>query len=305
MKIGFIGLGNMGRHMARHVLEGGHDLTVFDLSREAGRPLEEAGATWANSPAEAARGAEIVFTSLPVPANVLEVATGEGGVLSAISPGAVLVDLSTIDPDTAVTIDAATRAAGAHALDSPVSGGTVGADRGDLCLMVGGDHAIFERVAPVLNLIGAAEKLVYCGGIGTGSICKLANNLLGLSTSVMISEAFGMAMKAGVDARTLYNVISASSGDSAALRGWGTSILNGNFEPGFMVDLAAKDVGLATQLGRSLGLPMEAANLAQQRFIEAQRRGWGKDAMQAVGRIQEERSGIEFRFPESESESSD
>ena len=91
MKIGFIGLGNMGRHMARHVLEGGHDLTVFDLSRETGRPLEEAGATWANSPAEAARGSEIVFTSLPVPANVLEVATGEGGVLSAISPGRSLL----------------------------------------------------------------------------------------------------------------------------------------------------------------------------------------------------------------------
>ena len=129
MKIGFIGLGNMGRHMALHVLEGGHDLTVFDLSRDAGRPLEGAGATWANSPAETARGADIVFTSLPLPANVLEVATGEGGVLSAISPGAVFIDLSTIDPDTAKTLDAAVRAAGAHALDSPVSGGTVGADQ--------------------------------------------------------------------------------------------------------------------------------------------------------------------------------
>jgi 3-hydroxyisobutyrate dehydrogenase len=302
MKIGFIGLGNMGRHMARHVLEGGHDLTVFDLSRDAGRPLEEAGATWANSPAEAARGADIVFTSLPLPANVLEVATGEGGVLSAISPGAVFVDLSTIDPDTAKTLDAAVRAAGAHALDSPVSGGTVGAERGDLCLMVGGDRDVFERVTSVLNLIGDSEKLVYCGGIGTGSICKLANNLVGLSTGVIISEAFGMAMKAGVDARTLYDVITASSGDSAALRGWGTSILKGNFEPGFMVDLAAKDVGLATQLGRSLGLPMEAANIAQQRFIEAQRRGWGRDATPAIARIQEERAGVEFRFPETDEE---
>jgi len=305
MKIGFIGLGNMGRHMALHVLEGGHDLTVFDLSRDAGRPLEEAGATWANSPAETARGADIVFTSLPLPANVLEVATGEGGVLSAISPGAVFIDLSTIDPDTAKTLDAAVRAAGAHALDSPVSGGTVGAERGDLCLMVGGDRDVFERVTPVLNLIGDGEKLAYCGGIGTGSICKLANNLIGLSTSVIISEAFGMAMKAGVDARTLYDVITASSGDSAALRGWGTSILKGNFEPGFMVDLAAKDVGLATRLGRSLGLPMEAANIAQQRFIEAQLRGWGRDATPAVGRIQEERAGIEFRFPECDSDSDD
>ncbi len=287
MKIGFIGLGNMGQHMARHVLEGGHDLTVFDLSRDAGHPLEDAGATWANSPAEAARGADIVFTSLPLPANVLEVATGEGGVLSTISPGAVFVDLSTIDPDTAKTLDAAVRSAGAHALDSPVSGGTVGAERGDLCLMVGGDRDVFERVTPILNLIGDGEKLVYCGDIGTGSICKLANNLVGLSTGVIISEAFGMAMKAGVDA----------SGDSAALRGWGTSILKGDFEPGFMVDLAAKDVGLATRLGRSLGLPMEAANIAQQRFIEAQRRGWGRDATPAIGRIQEERAGVEFRFP--------
>ncbi|MCH8817625.1 MAG: NAD(P)-dependent oxidoreductase [Chloroflexi bacterium] len=298
MKIGFIGLGNMGRHMARHVVEGGHDLSVFDLSREAGRPLEESGATWAASPAEAARGADIIFTSLPMPANVLEVATGEGGVLSAISPGAVFVDLSTIDPDTAITLDAAVRAAGAHALDSPVSGGTAGAERGDLCLMVGGDRDVFERVAPVLNLIGDAEKLVYCGKIGSGSICKLANNLIGLSTGVILSEAFGMAMKAGVDARTLYDVLTASSGDSAALRGWGTSILKGDFSPGFMVDLAAKDIGLATQLGRSLGLPMEAANLAQQRFIEAQGRGWGREATPAIARIQEERAGIEFRFPE-------
>ena len=107
-----------------------------------------------------------------------------------------------------------------------------------------------------------------------------------------------MAMKAGVDARTLYDVLTASSGDSAALRGWGTSILKGDFSPGFMVDLAAKDIGLATQLGRSLGLPMEAANLAQQRFIEAQGRGWGREATPAIARIQEERAGIEFRFPE-------
>lgn len=298
MKIGFIGLGNMGRHMARHVLEGGHDLQVFDIDRAAGRPLEDRGAQWAGNPAEAARDAGIVFTSLPMPADVLEVAAGEGGALSGMSPDSVFVDLSTIDPVTAQRLDAAARARGVHALDSPVSGGTVGADAGTLCLMVGGERAAFDRVRPALELMGPADRVIYCGAIGSGSACKLANNLVGLSTGVILAEAFGMALKFGVDARTLYDVISNSSGNSATLASWGGSILAGNFTPGFMVDLAAKDLRLATELGRSQGVPMEAANLAEQVYIEAQRRGWGREATPAIARVQEERAGVEFRFPE-------
>ncbi|MFW6195072.1 MAG: NAD(P)-dependent oxidoreductase [Chloroflexota bacterium] len=300
MKIGFIGAGNMGRHMARNVLSGSHEMKVFDISREATRPLEEAGATRAGSPAEAASGAEIVFTSLPMPADVLEVAAGEGGAFSGMSTGAVLVDLSTVDPGTAQRLAEAGRGHGVHVVDSPVSGGTGGAEKGTLCLMVGGDKNVFEHVRPVLELIGQPDRVIHCGEIGSGSVCKLANNMVGLSTNVLLAEAFGMAAQYGVEARTLYEVMSNSSGNSATLTNWSNSILRGDFSPGFMLDLAVKDIGLATELGRSQGLPMEAANTAQQRFLEAKRRGWGRDATPVLGRLQEERVGKEFRFRDEE-----
>ncbi|CAI8047636.1 2-(hydroxymethyl)glutarate dehydrogenase [Geodia barretti] len=292
MKVGFVGVGFMGRHMARNVLNGGHEMKVYDLNRDAADEALSLGATWANSPREAAEGSEVIFTSLPTPQVVEEVASGEGGVFSGASRGSALFDLSTTDPTTIQRIATRAEASGIELLDAPVSGGTGGAEAATLCVMVGGDRDTYDRYKPVLDLIG--DKVMYCGGLGSGAVCKIVNNLVGLSVGVLLSEAFSMGVKWGVDAQTLYEAVSGSSGNTNSMHGFPNGIFRRNFEPGFALDLAAKDVGLATQLGRELRVPMEMSNIAQQRYIDGQNRGFGRMAAGAVAIVQEERAGVEI-----------
>ncbi len=299
MKIGFIGLGRMGGHMARNVLASGeHEMRVFDLSRDAMEALVDEGAIAAASPRGAAIGADIVFTSLPGPADVLEVALGEAGVLDSLEPGSVYVDLSTVSPQTLQTVAESASARNVQVLDCPVSGGVGGAESGTLCLMAGGDRETFDRIKPVLDLIGEPEKVLHCGDVGAGSVCKLVNNLVGLSTGVVLGEAFSMGLAAKVDPGILYQVVMGSSGASAALAQWDESVLAGNFEPGFALALGAKDVRLATDLARSLGIPMEMANLADQKYTEALHAGLGPEASAAVVKLQERRTDINIRYAE-------
>ena len=293
MKVGFIGVGYMGRHMARNLAKGGHDLTLFDISKEAAEELLSMGATWAGSPAVVADASEVVFTSLPRPRDVEEVATGEGGVLSGASSGTVYFDLSTTDPDTIHRIAEVARPRGVSVLDAPVSGGTTGAENATLCVMVGGDRSAYDRYKPVLDLIG--DKVMFCGELGSGAVCKIVNNLIGLSVGVILSEAFTLGVKAGVSPEVLFEAVSGSSGNTQSMQGFPNGLFKGNFEPGFQLDLAAKDVGLATEMGRSLRVPMEISNLVQQRYIDGQNRGWGRTASGSVARIQEERAGVEVR----------
>ena len=292
MKVGFVGVGFMGRHMARNVLNGGHEMSVFDANREAADELLSLGATWANSPREAAEGCEVTFTSLPTPQVVEEVASGEGGILSGAGRGSALFDLSTTDPSTIQRIAARAEASGIQVLDAPVSGGTGGAEAATLCVMVGGDKDTYDRYKPVLDLIG--DKVMYCGGLGSGAVCKIVNNLVGLSVGVLLSEAFSVGVKWGVDAQTLYEAVSGSSGNTTSMHGYPNGIFQRNFEPGFALDLAAKDVGLATQLGREMRVPMEMSNIAQQRYIDGQNRGFGRMSAGAVAIVQEERAGVEI-----------
>jgi 3-hydroxyisobutyrate dehydrogenase len=282
----------MGRHMARNVLNGGHEMKVYDVNREAADEVLSLGAAWVNSPREAAEGSEITFTSLPTPQVVEQVASGEGGVLSGAGRGSALFDLSTTDPSTIQRIAARAEASGIHVLDAPVSGGTGGAEAGTLCVMVGGDRDTYDRFKPVLDLIG--DKVMYCGGLGSGAVCKIVNNLVGLSVGVLLSEAFSLGVKWGVDAQTLYDAVSGSSGNTNSMHGFPNGIFQRNFDPGFQLDLAAKDVGLATQLGRELRVPMEMSNIAQQRYIAGQNRGFGRMAAGAVAMVQEERAGVEI-----------
>ena len=294
MKLGFLGLGNMGRHMARNLAKGGHDLTVFDLRRDAAEELLSMGAAWSDSPADLARDSEAVFTSLPGPRDVEEVVLGEGGIVSGAAEGTTVFDLSTIDPESVRRIAGAAAAKNVAFLDAPVSGGAGGAEAATLSVMVGGDRAVYDRFKPVLDLIG--DKVMYCGEPGSGAVCKIVNNLIGLSVAVLAPEALTLGVRAGVDVETLFRAVSMSSGNTRTMQGYPEGLFAGNFEPGFKLDLAAKDVGLATQMGRSLSVPMELANLVQQRYITAQNRGWGELAAHAVARIQEERAGAEIRI---------
>jgi 3-hydroxyisobutyrate dehydrogenase len=234
-----------------------------------------------------------VFTALPRPQDVEAVATGDCGILNGAAPDSAFFDLSTSDPDTIHRIAAAAQAKGIHVLDAPVSGGTAGAEQGTLCVMVGGDRSVYERYKPVLELIG--EQVIYCGELGTGAVCKIANNLINLGNYVLVSEALTLGIKAGVKTETLFEAISHSSGNTQSMQEFPAGLFQGQFEPGFQLDLGAKDIGLATAMGRQLRVPMELANIIEQRYLEAKNRGFGQLSAASVVRLQEERAEVEIR----------
>ncbi len=296
MKVGFIGLGNMGNPMATNLARAGHELTVHDLRREAATNLLEMGANWADSPKDAVPGNDVVFTSLPVPRDVDAVVLGENGVLEGATPNTVYMDLSTNSPTSIRRVHDLCAERGVSVLDAPVSGGVYGAAAGTLAVMVGGDQAIFDRMKPTLDAIGS--HVVYCGPIGNGMVCKICNNLLSMGIGVLMTEALTLGVKAGVDLATLADVIANSSGGNRRLvEKFPRFLFQGNFEPGFATALAAKDVRLATDLGREYGIPMELSNLVDQRHVEAMFRGWGPEDSDAVSKIQEEKAGVQLRLP--------
>ena len=295
MKLGFIGTGNMGNPMAANLIKAGHQLTVHDLRREAATNLLEMGAEWADSPRAAVPGNDAVLTSLPVPRDVEAVVLGEDGILAGAADGTVVFDLSTNSPTVVRNLHHECAARGVTLLDSPVSGGTYGAAAGTLAVMVGGDRATFDRFESTLGAIGS--HVVYCGDIGAGSVCKICNNLMSMGIGVLLSEALTLGVKAGVDLATLADVIAHSSGSSRRLtEKFSRFLFQGNFEPGFATALAAKDVRLATDLGREYGVPMDLSNLVDQRHVEAMFRGYGPEDSDAVARIQEEKAGVQLRL---------
>ena len=232
MRIGFIGLGNMGGPMAINLVKaGGNSVVVFDVRRQAAAPHLESGAKWSESPQEVAAQSEVVMTSLPGPPEVEQVMFGERGIIHGIRPGAVYVDLSTNSPRLMRRIDQALRQKGVDTLDAPVSGGAVGAKAANLAIMVGGQESVFGKVAPVLELIGAKEQIVHVGAIGAGNIAKLAHNQLCMVTSAAIAEVFTMATKAGIAPEALYKVISDGAfGRGMLLKGLPAVVFKGDFD---------------------------------------------------------------------------
>jgi 3-hydroxyisobutyrate dehydrogenase len=295
MKVGFVGLGNMGNPMASNLIKAGHQLTVHDLRREAATNLLEMGANWVDAPKDVVPGNEVVFTSLPVPRDVEAVVLGENGIMEGATQGTVYMDLSTNSPTAIRRIHDVCAERGVTVLDAPVSGGVYGAAAATLAVMVGGDQAVYDRMKPTLDAIGS--HVVYCGPIGNGMVCKICNNLLSMGIGVLMTEALTLGVKAGVDLATLADVIANSSGGNRRLtEKFPRYLFKGNFEPGFATALAAKDVRLATDLGREYGIPMELSNLVDQRHVEAMFRGWGPEDSDAVSKIQEEKAGVQLRL---------
>ena len=304
MNIGFIGLGNMGGGMAANVLRAGHDLTVHDLRREAATPLLEAGASWADTPAELAAACDITLTSLPGPREVEAIALGESGILEGIgegegsAEGKVYIDLSTSSPTLIRGIAEDFAAKGVSVLDAPVSGGPVGARTGRLAVMVGGDREVYERVKPALDAIG--DKVSYIGPIGSGSVAKLMHNCIGYGLQTIVAECLTLGVKAGVDPEPLFEAISNGSvgrGSSFA-NTYPNTYLAGNFDPpSFALQLAHKDVSLALELAREYGVPMSVGNIAHQELTAALNRGWGDMDSRIAMTLQEERAGgVEVRI---------
>ena len=295
MKVGFVGLGNMGNPMASNLIKAGHQLIVHDLRREAATNLLEMGANWVDAPKDVVLGNDVVFTSLPVPRDVEAVVLGENGIMEGATQGMVYMDLSTNSPTAIRRIHDICAERGVTVLDAPVSGGVYGAAAATLAVMVGGDRAVYDRMKPTLDAIGS--HVVYCGPIGNGMVCKICNNLLSMGIGVLMTEALTLGVKAGVDLATLADVIANSSGGNRRLtEKFPRYLFKGNFEPGFATALAAKDVRLATDLGREYGIPMELSNLVDQRHVEAMFRGWGPEDSDAVSKIQEEKAGVQLRL---------
>ncbi|MFD9697506.1 3-hydroxyisobutyrate dehydrogenase [Lentzea sp. NPDC059081] len=283
----FIGLGTMGRPMASRLLAAGWDLSVFDADPAAMRPLVEAGARGAASPADAVADASFIVTMLPNSQHVLDATTGQDGALTAAAPGSVLIDMSTINPMTSRNVATFAGTRGVAALDAPVSGSSAGAADGSLTIMVGGDADVLDRSRHLLSVLGA--RIVHCGRSGMGSAVKLANQVMAATSMVAVAESFRLAQALGVDPRLLYDVSTSSSGDSWSLRTrppvpgvLDSSPANHGFRPGFKADLMRKDLDLALSAAASAGLDLPLAAAVHDLYADLGKAGFGDRDFSAV-----------------------
>lgn len=299
MRVGFIGLGTMGASIALNAIKGGFALTVHDMRKSAGEPHVKAGATWADTVEEAARGADVVLTSLPGPKEVKAVAEG---LLKAMKPGSVWFDLSTNSPTVVRELHARFKEKKVSVLDAPVSGGPGGARSGKMALWVGGDKAEFERCRKVLDAVG--DQVIYIGSIGAGSVAKLVHNCAGYSMQLALVELFTMGVKAGVEPLPLWAAIRQGAlGRKRSFDRIGENFLQGKFDPpNFALALAHKDVTLATELAREIGVPMRLASMTHAEMTEALNRGWGKRDARSYQILQQERAGVNIKVPVEEIE---
>jgi 2-hydroxymethylglutarate dehydrogenase len=283
----------MGSHMVARLLANGHSVTAYDVDEELLRRAVDAGASTASSPGEVARAADVIFLSLPSPAIVERVVEADDGVISGLLPGAVVVDLSTTDPPTSRGVATSVHEAGGRYLDAPVSGGIMGASKGTLTLMVGGDAAVLEDVRALLACLG--ERIVHCGPIGTGQTAKLCNNMLCAANLAAISETFLTGVKAGLDPEVLLEIVRHSSGDSWLLDEWFPSCaLGGDFTPRFKLDLMHKDVSLFAATAAELDAPAPVCAAAREMFRAARAAGLGDRDMTALVLVYEQLAGVEL-----------
>ena len=299
MKVGFIGLGTMGASMAAnlqtYLLKSNHGLIVYDVNKTAADQHIAKGATWAESPRALAEQCDVIFASLPGPPEVEAVALGPNGLIAGMKKGAAFFDLSTNSPTLVRKIHGLFAEKGCHMLDAPVSGGPTGARAGRLALWIGGDESVFNEHKPFLDAIGDAAR--YVGPIGAGSVAKLVHNCAGYCMNAAFAEVFSMGIKGGVEPLALWEAVRAGAGGRRrTFDGLVDQFLPGKYEPPqFALKLAHKDMRLATELGRELGVPMRVANLAYAEMTEALNRGWEKRDSRSPMLLQLERAGIKLQ----------
>ena len=296
MKVGFIGLGTMGSHMALNVRKGGHDVVVHDLREAAAGPHLAAGCTWASSAREVAEKSDVVFTSLPGPKDVQLVAEE---LLPAMRKGTAWFDLSTNSPTVVRKISERFAAKGIAMLDAPVSGGPSGAKSGKLALWVSGDKAAFDKHKAVLDAIG--DQAVHTGPVGSGTVAKLVHNCAGYAILAVQAEVFTMGVKAGMEPLALWSAVRQGAfGRRRSFDRLAEQFLVQKFDPpAFALELAHKDVTLATEVGREFQVPMKLCNAVLAEMTEGlNREGWGKRDSRIFMLLQEERAGVNIKVPE-------
>jgi 3-hydroxyisobutyrate dehydrogenase-like beta-hydroxyacid dehydrogenase len=289
--IGFIGLGQMGAPMVRNLIKAGYRPVIHNRSRAIVDAVAAEGAEPAGSAREVAERVEILFTCVGFPADVERVYLGDGGAAEGARAGQVFCDLSTVGPETHQKIAARLTEQGVGYLDAPISGGTSGAQAGTLTIMVGGAAEHFERVRPMLDIMGQNIHLV--GSTGAGATIKLVNQMMNLINALGAIEGLILATKAGIDPELAHEILRTSSGASRSLDAVAQSALSRNFEPGFAADLMHKDVSLAVGLGRALGVRLLSGSLAEQVMQEARSAGFGKKTFTVPLLVQEKLAGVE------------
>ena len=267
-RIGFVGLGMMGLPMAKNLVEAGYTVTVFDLDAGAIEEAQGFGASPASTGAEVAAQSDIIITMVPDSPHVEAAIAGNGGIIEGIRPESVVIEMSTILPETGKRMAELLAEKGADFVDAPVTGGVAGAEAGSMSILVGGDAEAFERTLPILSILGG--DITHMGPVGAGHTTKIANQLIGVATLAGLSEAFVLAKKSGLDMQTFYDAVKNGAGRSWALETLGPKILKGDFSPGFMVKHMQKDLRLAGQLADDTGTSIPTTSLIAQLYHAVQ-----------------------------------
>ena len=290
--VGFIGLGIMGKPMAKNLMEAGYDLVVYNRSPEKAEELAGEGATAAGRPREVAEGCDVVITMLPDSPQVEEVLAGEGGVFEGVSEGALIVDMSTISPVVTESLAKGAEEKGASLLDAPVSGGDVGAIEGTLSIMVGGSEEDFERAKPLFDVMG--KTVTHVGPTGAGQVTKAANQIVVALTIEAVSEALVLGSKGGVAPEKILDVLGGGLAGNKVMEVKRQKFLSHTFDPGFRSELHHKDLGIALAAGREYGVALPVTAVVDQMLLTMRRKGWGGEDHSALLRIIEDQSGHEI-----------
>jgi 3-hydroxyisobutyrate dehydrogenase len=294
MKIGFIGTGSMGSGMALRLCQAGYAVTVHDLRKESAQEILAAGARWANAVPELARESDVVFTSLPGPREMQELALSDEGLLSHMRSGTTWFDLTTNSPSVVREICKKAADKGITLIDAPVSGGVTGARSGKLALYIGGNQAVFERHRKLLESIG--DRVIYVGDIGAGGVAKIVHNLISLVSRMVIAEGMSLGIKAGIAPVQLWGAVRQGAiGRARTLDLVAEQYLQSSYDPTFTLRLAYKDFRLAMDLAEELGVPMKQSQAAELDYIAALERGWAEKDCRIAMMVQNERVGIELR----------
>ena len=291
--IGFIGLGLMGKPMALNLLKAGFAVRVLSRSPQPVEELVAAGAESASLPSDLARQCDVVITMLPDGPDVRAVLSGPNGLLEGLRPNSVIVDMSSISPDTAKELASEVKRRGSWMLDAPVSGGEIGAKSGTLSIMVGGESEALERVRPILEKLGSPERLVHVGESGAGQLCKVCNQLVIGGALAAVSEAFALAKKSGVDGAKVRQALMGGFAASRVLEVHGERILQSNFVPGFRAEMFNKDLRIAMETARSHEVPMPVSSTVAQLVTALCAKGNGREDYSALATVLFELAGLE------------
>jgi 3-hydroxyisobutyrate dehydrogenase len=295
LRYGFIGLGNLGKHLAASLLRAGFDLTVHDLNRDAAGDLIQRGAQWASSPKDLASVVDAVITCLPSPAASAIVLTADDGVLSGLRTGGTWIEMSTTDQHEIERICGLAAERGIATLEAPVTGGVHRAAAGEITVLVGGDRAVYDTHLPALEAMGGS--IFYMGELGKACVIKVITNMLAFIHLVAAGEALMLAKRGGLDLAQAFAAIKASSGTSFVHETESQLVLNGSYNIGFTMDLACKDLGFAHRYGREFGVPLELAGLTEQIFRRAREQYGGGAWSTQVVKLLEDALHTDLRAP--------